>query len=288
VGTGFGTIEDFPFHPIGFDRPIALNSRRRGWTRIMRSVDLNCDCGEGFGAYRMGDDEAMFDIVTSASVACGFHAGDPDIMAETFRLAKVKGVAVGAHPSFPDLQGFGRRRMAYTNSEIERLVAYQIGAAQALAALAGHRLTHVKVHGALSNMAMEDETMARAIARASKAVDPNLIFLAIAGTALERAGEKENLAVAREIFADRAYTDEGFLVSRSIEGAIIHDAEIAAARVLDMVGENAIIAQSGKRIPAGIDSICVHGDTPDAVHMAKTVRQKLEAAGFQVKPFASV
>jgi UPF0271 protein len=254
----------------------------------MRSVDLNCDCGESFGAYRMGDDEAMLDIVTSANVACGFHAGDPDIMAETFRLAKQKGVSVGAHPSFPDLQGFGRRRMSYSNAEIERIVAYQIGAAQALAAYAGHRLTHVKAHGALSNMAMEDENIARAIARATKAVDPNLVVLAIAGTEIERAGEKENLAVAREIFADRAYTDEGLLVSRSIEGAVIHDAESAAARVFEMISENAVIAQSGKRIPVGIDSICVHGDTPDAVRMARAVREKLQAAGFTLKPFASL
>ncbi len=254
----------------------------------MRSVDLNCDCGEGFGAYSMGDDEAMLGIVSSANVACGFHAGDPDIMARTFRLARAKGVAVGAHPSFPDLQGFGRRRLPYTNEEIERLVAYQIGAAQALASLAGHRLTHVKAHGALSNMACEDAAIAQAIARAAKAVDPNLVFLAIAGTELERGGEKENLAVAREIFADRAYTDEGLLVSRSVAGAVIHDAEAAAARVLDMISNNVVISQSGKRIPVGIDSICVHGDTPDAVRMAKCVRQRLEAAGFQVKPFASI
>jgi 5-oxoprolinase (ATP-hydrolysing) subunit A len=225
--------------------------------------------------------------VTSANVACGFHAGDPEIMAQTFRLAKEKRVSVGAHPSFPDLQGFGRRRMSYTNAEIERLVAYQIGAAQALAAYAGHRLTHVKIHGALSNMACEDATIAQAVARAAKAVDQNLVFLAIAGTELERAGEKENLAVAREIFADRAYTDEGLLVSRSVEGAVIHDADTAAGRVLEMVSENAVIAMSGKRIPVGIDSICVHGDTPDAVRMAKLVRDRLEAAGFQLKPFAS-
>jgi len=253
----------------------------------MRSVDLNCDCGESFGAYRMGDDAAMLAIVTSANIACGFHAGDPDIMAETFRLAKANGVSAGAHPSFPDLQGFGRRRLPYTNAEIERLVAYQIGAAQALATYAGHKLTHVKPHGALSNMACEDTMIAKALARAAKAVDPNLVFLAIAGTELERAGEKENLSVAREIFADRAYTDEGLLVSRAIEGAVIHDAEAAAARVLDMVNENAVIAMSGKRIPIGIDSICVHGDTPDAVHMARAVRNRLEEAGFQLKAFAS-
>ncbi len=252
----------------------------------MRSVDLNCDCGEGFGPYSMGDDEAMLAIVTSANVACGFHAGDPDIMAQTFKRAKERGVAIGAHPSFPDLQGFGRRRMAFSNPEIERIVAYQIGAAQAIAALAGHRLTHVKAHGALSNMAMEDGSIARAIARAAPAVDRNLVFLAIAGTALEHAGEKENLAVAREIFADRAYTDEGLLVSRAKEGAVIHDAALAAARVLDLVSENAVIAQSGKRIPVGIDSICVHGDTPDAVAMAKAVRATLEAAGIALKSFA--
>jgi UPF0271 protein len=249
-----------------------------------RHVDLNCDCGESFGTYRMGDDETLLEIVTSANVACGFHAGDPEIMAETFRLAKHKGVSIGAHPSFPDLQGFGRRRLPYTHAE--RLVAYQIGAAQALAAYVGHRLTHVKPHGALSNMAMEDHSIARAIARATKAVDPNLVFLAIAGTELERAGETENLAVAREIFADRAYTDEGLLVSRSIEGAVIFDSNIAAARIIDMVTENAVIAQSGKRIPVGIDSICVHGDTPDAVRMARAVRERLEGAGFALKPFA--
>jgi UPF0271 protein len=208
-------------------------------------------------------------------------------MADTFSLARERGVSVGAHPSFPDLQGFGRRRLPYTNAEIELLVAYQIGAAQALAAYAGHRLTHVKVHGALSNIAMENEATARAIARATKAVDSKLVFLAIAGTALERAGEQENLAVAREIFADRAYTDEGLLVSRSIEGAVIHDVNFAAERVLAMVSENAVISETGKRTPVAIDSICVHGDTPDAVHMAKTVREKLEAAGFKLLPFAS-
>jgi len=252
----------------------------------MRSVDLNCDCGEGFGAYRMGDDAAMLGIVTSANVACGFHAGDPDIMVQTFALAKANGVSIGAHPSFNDLQGFGRRRIPATAAEVERLTAYQIGAAQALAAYAGHRLTHVKAHGALSNMACEDEALARAIARAVKAVDESLVLLAIAGTAQDHAAEKENIGLAREIFADRAYTDEGLLVSRSIEGAVIHDAAVAAERVAQMISENAVIALSGKRIPTSIDSICVHGDTPDAVAMARAVRAKLEASGLVLKPFA--
>jgi 5-oxoprolinase (ATP-hydrolysing) subunit A len=254
----------------------------------MRSVDLNCDCGEGFGAYRIGDDAAMLDIVTSVNVACGFHAGDPEIMAQTFRAAKAKGVAIGAHPGFPDLWGFGRRKMPFTAGEIERLVAYQIGAANALATYAGTRLTYVKIHGALSNIATEDEAIARAIARAVKAVGPNLAFLAPAGTKLETAGLAQSLAVAREIFADRAYTDAGRLVERSTSGAVLHDAKEAAERVLAMVLEGAIITVSGNRLATGIDSICVHGDSPNAVAMAKAVRTRLEEAGIALAPFAVV
>jgi 5-oxoprolinase (ATP-hydrolysing) subunit A len=253
----------------------------------MPSVDLNCDCGESFGAYKMGDDAAMFDIVTSANVACGFHGGDPDIMAETFSIAKAKGVAIGAHPGFPDLWGFGRRNLPFSIAEIERLIAYQIGAAQALAAYAGHRLTYVKIHGALSNIAMDDAATARAITRAIKAVDPKLVFLAVASTELETAGEAEGLAVTREIYADRAYTDTGRLVSRKLEGAVLHDAEAAAKRVVDMIEAGAVFALSGKRLPVGIDSVCVHGDNPNAVMMAKTVRRHLEAAGISLKPFTA-
>jgi UPF0271 protein len=254
----------------------------------MRSVDLNCDCGEGFGAYRIGDDAAMLDIVTSVNVACGFHAGDPEIMAKTFKAAKAKGVAIGAHPGFPDLWGFGRRRLHFTPGEIERLVAYQIGAANALAAYAGARLGYVKVHGALSNIAAEDEAIAQATARAVKAVDPGLGFLAPAGTKLETAGHVHGLAVAREIYADRAYTDTGLLVERSCPGAVLHDVANAAARVLAMILEGAIITISGKRLAAGIDSICVHGDSPNAVAMAKAVRARLELAGIALAPFAPV
>jgi 5-oxoprolinase (ATP-hydrolysing) subunit A len=254
----------------------------------MRSVDLNCDCGEGFGAYRIGNDAAMLDIVTSVNVACGFHAGDPEIMAKTFKAAKAKGVAAGAHPGFPDLWGFGRRRLPFTAGEIERLVAYQIGAANALAAYAGARLAYVKIHGALSNIAAEDETIARSIARTVKAVEPRLGFLAPAGTKLEAAALAQGLAVAREIYADRAYTDAGLLVERSFPGAVLHDAEEAAARVAAMVLEGAIITISGKRVSAGIDSICIHGDSPNAVAMAKAVRARLEKAGIALAPFAPV
>ncbi len=249
------------------------------------SVDLNCDCGEGFGLYAMGDDAAMLDIVTSASVACGFHAGDPDVMAATFESARQKGVAVGAHPGYPDLKGFGRRPQQFSLAEIERIIAYQIGAAQALAALVGHRLSYVKVHGALSNLAMAEKSVARAIAHAVRSVDAGLGFLAVAGTELEAAGRAEGLFVAREIYADRAYTDQGLLVPRSAPGAVLEDASEIAERVLAMVVEGAIVAQSGKRISVGVDSICVHGDHKGAVAAAAAVRARLTAAGVALAPF---
>lgn len=252
----------------------------------MRGIDLNCDCGEGFGCYTMGDDRAMLDIVTTANVACGFHAGDPDIMAATFTLAKARGVAIGAHPGFADRAGFGRRPMPLSHGEIERLVAYQIGAAVALAELTGHRVTHVKPHGALSNMAMADEGIAGAIARATRAVDPALVFLAVAGTCLEEAGRAEGLETVGEIFADRGYTDSGHLALRGTPGAVSHGAKEAAARVLAMVEEGAIIALSGKRVKTAFGSICVHGDTPGAVAMARAVRETLEGAGLTIRPFA--
>ncbi len=254
----------------------------------MRSVDLNCDCGEGFGAYRIGDDAAMLELVTSVNVACGFHAGDPEIMAQLFSAAKARGIAIGAHPGFPDLWGFGRRRLPFTAGEIERLVAYQTGAAQALCNYAGARLGYVKVHGALSNSAVEDQAIARAIARAVKVAARDLWLLAPAGSELETAGLTLGLKVAREIYADRAYADSGSLVERSCPGAVLHDAGDVAARVLSMVSEGAIITLSGKRLATGIDSICVHGDSPNAVAMATAVRARLEDAGIALAPFAGV
>ncbi len=255
---------------------------------VMRTIDLNCDCGEGFGPYRMGDDAAMLGIVTSINAACGFHAGDPEIMARIFKAAKEKGVAIGAHPGFPDLWGFGRRKLPLTAGEVERIVAYQTGAALGLAAYAGARLTHVKPHGALSNMAAEDEAAARAIARAVKAVDPSLDFLAPAQTKLEAEALAQGLKVAREIYADRAYAEDGLLMPRSQPGAVLRDPEEAAARATEMVLEGAIITASGRRIATQIDSICVHGDTPNAVLMARAVRARLEQAGVTIAPFARV
>ncbi|MEI8720056.1 MULTISPECIES: LamB/YcsF family protein [Mesorhizobium] len=250
-------------------------------------VDINSDMGEGFGAYRLGDDAAILDIVSSANVACGFHAGDPEIMAATFSMARDKGVAVGAHPSFADLWGFGRRVIPHSMDEIERLVAYQIGAAQALSAYAGHPIRYVKAHGALGNLTQTDRGVAEAVTRAVKAVDPGLICLAIALGFQDRIARDAGLAVRSEIFADRAYTEEGFLVSRKLEGAVIHDAEKAAERVVRMVKQGAIETLSGQLLQTPIDSICVHSDTPAAVAIAAHVRRRLEANGVRVRAFAA-
>lgn len=250
-------------------------------------VDLNCDMGEGFGPWPMGDDEAMLDIVSSANIACGFHAGDPSIMFRTAEIAKRKGVAIGAHPGFNDLHGFGRRFIkGDTPAEIERMIAYQIGAMQAMASLAGHKVTYVKVHGALNNMANEDENLALAIARAIKGVDSSLINMCMPGLLMEKASDTIGVKVVREIFADRTYEDNGTLTSRKKPGAVLHDADAAAERVLRMVQDKAITTTSGKRIPVEIDTICVHGDEPTAVAMARKVRQKLEANGVVIAPFS--
>ncbi|EIM27624.1 LamB/YcsF family protein [Microvirga lotononidis] len=251
------------------------------------NIDLNCDMGEGFGPWPMGDDEAMLDIVSSANIACGYHAGDPSIMFRTAEMAKQKGVAIGAHPGFNDLHGFGRRVIRGDSpAEIERMVAYQIGAMQALAALAGHKVTYVKAHGSLNNMANEDMDLALAIARAIKGVDASLVNVCMPGLLMEKASEQIGVKVAREIFADRTYEDDGTLTSRKKPGAVLHDAEFAAERILRAVQDKAITTVSGKRIPLEIDTICVHGDEPSAVAMARTVRAKLEANGITIAPFA--
>lgn len=251
----------------------------------MRSVDLNADLGEGFGAYRAGDDSGLLEVVTSANVACGCHAGDPEIMARTFALARARGVAVGAHPGFPDLWGFGRRRLPFSAGEIERLVAYQVGAAAALAAYAGHRITYVKAHGALANMAAEERAVADAVARAVRAVDSSLSLLAIALSAQVPAGEAAGLRVHQEVFADRGYTEDGQLIPRGRPGDLIEDADAAAERVLAMVEAGAIVTAGGAHLPTPIASICVHGDSAHAVGTARRVRHRLEAAGLRLAPF---
>lgn len=249
------------------------------------SVDLNSDMAEGFGAYRMGDDDAILSVVTSANIACGFHGGDPEIMAATFALARERGVAVGAHPGFPDLWGFGRRNIPFSAGEIERLVAYQIGAAQALSTYAGHPITHVKAHGALGNLTQQNAEVAMAVNRAIKAVDANLVCLVIALGHQQRQANEMGMRTASEIFADRAYTEEGHLVHRSLPGAVIHDPQEAAARIVRMVRAGAIETVSGRPLETPIDSICVHGDTPAAVAIARAVRHALEEDRILVRNF---
>jgi len=252
------------------------------------TIDLNSDLGESFGDWRMGDDEAMLDIVTSANVACGFHAGDPDVMLRTVRAAKAKGVAIGAHPGFHDLQGFGRRRIEGLGREqIEALVGYQIGALQAVAALAGHRITHVKPHGALSNMASEDEGLAGAIADAVRRVDPALAFVVLPNTAMERAGVASGLPLARELFADRAYDDRCLLVPRTMAGAVLTDPAEIATRAVRMIKTGVIASVSGKHIPVRADTICIHGDTPHAVAIARAVRSALIAHDVAIRSFST-
>lgn len=252
----------------------------------MTVVDLNCDMGESFGAYTIGDDAAMLDVVTSANVACGFHGGDPLVMRRTLEMAKAKGVSVGAHPGFNDLWGFGRRHIAQPPEEVEQMLIYQIGAMLGIAKAVGVEVTHYKVHGALSNMAARDDALAMAVARAVKAVAPDLLFVVLPLSGLERAGAELGLPMAREIFADRGYGDDGMLVPRGEPGAMIHDAEQAADRIVGFLKDGALTSVSGKRIPVQIDTVCVHGDGPSAVAMAQSLRQQLEKGGVTVAPMA--
>jgi len=255
----------------------------------MRSIDINCDCGESFGNWQLGADERLLPLLTTANVACGFHAGDADIMRRTVELAKARGVNVGAHPGYRDLHGFGRRHVpGLKASEIENLVAYQIGALQAIAALHGAKVTHMKPHGMMANMSAESPEMSDAICRATKAADRDLIFLAQANTEQGKSARKAGLRVAEEVFADRTYTDTGFLTPRKDANSMIKDAAQAVAHVRRMVDEQAIYSTSGKRIPCQVDSICVHGDGPTAIEVSTAVRKGLEAAGIKIVPLTEL
>ena len=255
----------------------------------MQRVDLNADMGESFGPWRMGNDAGLLEVVTSANIACGFHAGDPDTMAATMRMAVAKGVGIGAHPGFADLQGFGRRRIRLSGEELANLVTYQLGAAQAMARAAGGEVRHLKLHGALSNMASEDAALARICFEAAIRVQPDIILMVLAATAMEEVARDlardHGSAWAGEIFADRAYNDDATLVARGTPGAMITDPGEAATRILAMLREGAIIATSGRRIPTRIDTICLHGDGETALPMAQSLRSALEAAGVQVARF---
>ncbi|SAK63238.1 LamB/YcsF family protein [Caballeronia glebae] len=252
----------------------------------MKAIDINCDMGEGFGAYAMGSDTEMLNIASTANLACGYHGGDPMIMSTICKAALSRGVAVGAHPGYPDLWGFGRREIPFSREERKQLVAYQIGALAAVAKLAGHRITHVKAHGALGHLVADNEEAAADFAEVIAGIDSSLRLSVMAGSLLEKAGIAAGLQVAREIYVDRAYTEEGRLLPRSQPGAVIHDAEVAMERVANMVAEGCIITQSGKRIPVEIDTVCVHGDSPGAVPMAKAVRKRLVRDGWTIQPYA--
>ncbi len=252
---------------------------------MSQSVDLNADMGESFGPWKMGDDAALLRIVTSANIACGFHAGDPDVMATTLRGAIAGNVGIGAHPGFDDLKGFGRRRLNLPRETLQNMIRYQMGAAQGMARALGGKVRHLKLHGALSNMAQQDGDLARACYEAVLSVDPDIIIMVLAATPMEAAVRELGCAWAGEIFADRAYNDDATLVERSLPGAVIHDPDVAGPRILQMVQEGAIITTSGKRIPAAIDTICVHGDTPTAVALAGAVRTTLETGGIAVTQF---
>ncbi|MDC0343628.1 LamB/YcsF family protein [bacterium] len=247
------------------------------------SVDLNADMGESFGPWVMGNDSGLLDVITSANIACGFHAGDPDVMASTMALARDKGVGIGSHPGFRDLQGFGRRRITLPDASLANLVRYQVAASAGMARALGSELRHVKLHGAMANMTSENLHMARVCYEAALSVVPDTIIMVLAGTAQEQAVRELGCSWAGEIFADRAYNDDATLVDRSQPGAVIHDPAIAGPRMVEMVKAGAIITESGKRIATHIDTICLHGDTPTALEIAKSVRTSLQEAGIRVE-----
>lgn len=247
-------------------------------------VNLNADMAEGFGAWDIGDDEAMLDLVTSANVACGFHAGDPNVMNRVIRSAIERGVSIGAHPGFNDLWGFGRRRIEMAAADIEAMTAYQIGALQGMAAAAGTRVTHVKPHGALNNMASERDDMAVAIASAVRAVDASLILIAVSGSALHRAGLDAGLPVASEVYADRTYGDDGLMTSRRLDNAMIRDPRLAAEQVHRMVVDGIVVSTGGTEIPVDARTVCIHGDEPTGPAVARAVRAVLEEAGVGIVP----
>jgi UPF0271 protein len=253
----------------------------------MNTIDLNSDVGESFGNYTLGLDESVIPLITSANIACGFHAGDPSVMRKTVALAKQHRVAPGAHPGFPDLMGFGRRNMDASLNEIKDYIAYQVGALHAFAAMEGLKLQHVKPHGALYNMAVKDPAIWEAVAEVLAGVDRDLILVVLAGgnrKELEFIGSRFGIRVAFEFFADRAYNPDGSLVSRKKPGAVIHDQELAARRVLKLVKDSTVIAVDGTEIELAAETICVHGDNPAAVMLTKKIRETLLISGIEVRP----
>ena len=245
-------------------------------------INLNADIAEGYGAYDIGNDPELMKLIGSASVACGFHAGDPNTMHRLCMLAKANHVSVGVHPGFNDLWGFGRRRITMSPQDLEYMVAYQIGALQGMAKYAGLKVTHLKPHGALNNMAAEREDYAMAIGRAMKTVDRDIIYVALYGSEMEKAAKKLDLPLAREGFADRQYEDDGNLASRGIAGTVHKDPKKALAQCLMMIEEKQLISRHGNKVKVEVDTICLHGDEPTAVMVAGEVKRGLEKAGIKL------
>ena len=254
----------------------------------MYKVDLNSDLGESFGAYTIGLDSQVIPYVSSANVACGYHAGDPLVMDQTVAAAKAAGVAVGAHPGYPDLMGFGRRNLACSPKEVKAYVQYQLGALMAFAKAQGVKLQHCKPHGALYNMAAKDMELSLAIAEGIAEVDKDIILMGLAGSKLLEAGRKAGLRVASEVFADRAYQADGSLVPRKQPGAVIHDKDQAIARTGRMVTQGKVTAVTGEEVSIQAHSICVHGDNPSAVEFVKNIRAALTAQGVEIVPLAQI
>ncbi|MCH9669258.1 MAG: LamB/YcsF family protein [Actinomycetia bacterium] len=250
------------------------------------SVDLNADLGEGFGVWTLGDDDAMLDLVTSANIACGFHAGDAATLARTCRSAAERGVRIGAQVSYRDLQGFGRRFIDVPPNELTADVIYQIGALQALAEVAGAELSYVKPHGALYNSIVHHQDQARAVAEAVHALNPRLAVLGLTGSVFFAEAQRLGLRTVPEAFADRAYRPDGRLVSRRERNAVLRDPDEIADRVISMVSEGRVTSADGSTIPITVESVCVHGDSPGAVQIARAVRDRLTADGVRVEPFS--
>ena len=254
----------------------------------MYCVDLNCDLGESFGAYKIGKDEEIIPLISSANVACGAHAGDPDVMAKTAELCKNNGISMGAHPGFFDLMGFGRRNLAVSPSEAKNLIIYQVGALDAFAKSMGIKLCHVKPHGALYNMAAKDKALAKAIAEGIYAYDKSLVLLGLSGSEMLNAAKEIGLPYAAEVFADRAYEDDGSLVARSKPGAMIKDEDEAVSRVIRMIKEHKVTSISGKDIDIEPASVCVHGDSEKALLFVKKIRSALAGEGIEIKPLSEI
>ena len=251
-------------------------------------IDINSDVGESFGAYTIGHDAGLMKSITSANIAAGFHGGDPSVLRDTIRQAKTHGVAVGAHPGFPDLVGFGRRELNVTPKEAEDFVLYQVAAVAGVAAAEGVAMQHVKPHGALFNMAVRNAELSAAIARAVAAIDRSLILFGLPGSEILNAGRAAGLRVAAEVFADRAYEPDGSLASRRKPGSVIHDPEAVVARAVRMVRDRTVVATDGSVVQLAADTMCVHGDTPGSDDLAAKIRAGLEAAGVTVKAIGLV